>query len=144
MSTVSGENPDNLEEASSVAIKHAKNGKAWAQFQIGLYHSHGLFGFSLDEEKGLQLIKQAAEQRDSDALLELALALAYSGETLEPDEEKYMHYLKEAADLGHPGAQQMLGIASPGTIVMKRVCITHHTRSESGRFQGVRYWGIFL
>ena len=91
MSTVSGENPDNLEEASSVAIKHAKNGKAWAQFQIGLYHSHGLFGFSLDEEKGLQLIKQAAEQRDSDALLELALALAlaYSGETLEPDKAIY-------------------------------------------------------
>ena len=84
-----------------MALEHANKGKAWAQFRIGNLYLGGKCGYSLDEEKGLQLIKQAAEQRDSDALLELALALAYSGETLEPDEEKYMHYLKEAADLGH-------------------------------------------
>eukprot|EP00985_Skeletonema_marinoi_P030441 scaffold32081_cov66-Skeletonema_marinoi.AAC.1 len=40
------------------------------------------------------------------------LALEYNiGEKLERDESKYVHYLKEAADLGQLGAQEELAIA---------------------------------
>eukprot|EP00985_Skeletonema_marinoi_P033328 scaffold41036_cov95-Skeletonema_marinoi.AAC.2 len=39
------------------------------------------------------------------------MALTYSGKAMKRDESKYMYYLKEAADLGHPGAQRMLGLA---------------------------------
>jgi|SaaInl74LU_5_DNA_1037368.scaffolds.fasta_scaffold08578_2 TPR repeat protein len=38
-------------------------------------------------------------------------ALAYEGEILDRDESKYVYYLKEAADLGHQGAQGTLGLA---------------------------------
>jgi len=50
----------------------------------------------------MQFIKQAADQRWPDALFEMAMA--HRGETLERDESKYMYYLKEAANLGHPDA----------------------------------------
>eukprot|EP00985_Skeletonema_marinoi_P019784 scaffold11482_cov103-Skeletonema_marinoi.AAC.3 len=100
------------EEIRSMVLGHSNKGKAWAQTQIGMWYlgeESGSNFFAFDEEKGLQFLKQAADQRDSDALLEMALA--YSEKTLKWDESKYMYYLKEAADLGHPGAQRMLGLA---------------------------------
>ncbi len=58
-------------------LEHANRGIAWAQYQIGAWYSNERkgkeFGFPLDKEKGLYFLKQAADQRDSDALLEIAL-----------------------------------------------------------------------
>ncbi len=92
-------------------LKHSNRGRAWAQHQIGRCYSNEMigknYGIPFDKEKGLQLLKQAADQRDSDALLEIAMTFFPS----ERDESKHMHYLKEAADLGHPFAQGKLGDA---------------------------------
>ena len=85
-------------------LKHANKGRAWAQVYVGNKYFHGVNGFALDKEKGLKFIKQAADQRDPEALF------AYSGETLERDKSKYMYYLKDAADLGHTEAQQELAL----------------------------------
>jgi len=97
-----------FKKVNSLVLEHANKGRAWAQMHVGLHHLGGMNGFSLDENKGLKLMKEAADLRYPDALLEMAFA--YSGETLERDESKYMYYLKEAADLGHPYAQQELAL----------------------------------
>eukprot|EP00984_Skeletonema_dohrnii_P028064 scaffold17881_cov148-Skeletonema_dohrnii-CCMP3373.AAC.8 len=97
-------------EIGSMLLKHANKGKAWAQMHVGNKYFNGRNGYDLDRERGLKLIEESADQRDPDGLLHLALALAYSGETLERDESKYVHYLKEAADLGHPDAQLQLAL----------------------------------
>ena len=96
-------------EIGTMILKHANNGRAWAQAYVGIWYLNGMRGFALDKDKGLQFIKQAADQRGPDGLIQMAMA--YSGETLECDESKYVHYSKEAADLGHPSAQHMLGIS---------------------------------
>jgi len=95
-------------EIGTMILKHANKGRAWAQTHIGTCYLRGVNGYDLDKKKGLQFIKQAADQRWPDALFEMAMA--HRGETLERDESKYMYYLKEAANLGHPDAQRMLGI----------------------------------
>eukprot|EP00985_Skeletonema_marinoi_P003208 scaffold1331_cov66-Skeletonema_marinoi.AAC.1 len=95
-------------EIGSMLLKHANKGRAWAQMHIGLRYFNGVNGYDLDKERGLKLIEESADQRDPDALLQLALA--YTGEMLERDESKYVHYLKEAADLGHPDAQLQLAL----------------------------------
>ena len=91
----------------TLTSNHANKGRAWAQANVGTWYLRGLHGFALDKQKGLQFIKQAADQRWPDALFEMAME--YRVETLERDESKYMYYLKEAANLGHPDAQRMLG-----------------------------------
>jgi len=96
-------------EIGTMILKHANKGRAWAQMQLGTWYLRGMNGFALDKQKGLQLLEQAADQRDPDALF--MMALAYSGEMLERDESKYMYYLKEAADLGQQGAQKELATA---------------------------------
>jgi hypothetical protein len=92
------------------ALEHSNKGKAWAQMYIGTRYLNGIHDFALEEKKGLQLMTAAADQRDPDALL--LMALEYNiGEKLERDESKCVYYLKEAADLGHPEAQRALGLA---------------------------------
>ena len=96
-------------ESGTRALEHSNKGRAWAQMKLGMWYLNGMNGFALDKQKGLQLLEQAVDQRDPDALF--MMALAYSGEILERDESKYMYYLKEAADLGQQGAQEELATA---------------------------------
>eukprot|EP00984_Skeletonema_dohrnii_P013427 scaffold5570_cov87-Skeletonema_dohrnii-CCMP3373.AAC.3 len=92
----------------TITAKHANKGRAWAQTYIGTCYLRGMNGFALDKKKGLQFLKQAADQRDPEALF--AIAFVYKEETLERDESKCVYYLKEAADLGHTDAQQELAL----------------------------------
>ena len=85
-------------------LEHSNRGCAWALTKVGKWHLNEVgkkFGFSFNKEKGLQLLKQAVDQRNSDALMEMADV--YSGETHEQ-----LYYMKEAANLGHRGAQYLL------------------------------------
>ena len=95
-------------------LEHSNKGKAWASYKIAFWHlseEGRKFGFSFNKEKGLQLLKQAVDQRDSDALMEMVKV--YSGDygIFEHDHSKCMYYAKEAADLGNPEAQQALAFA---------------------------------
>mmetsp|Transcript_28046 Transcript_28046/g.40098 ORF Transcript_28046/g.40098 Transcript_28046/m.40098 type:complete len:431 (+) Transcript_28046:88-1380(+) len=92
-------------------LEHANKGRAWAQFHIGRWYSNETgkeIGIPIDKEKGLHFLKQAADQRDSDAFLEMA---KMSFTSPERDETKRMYYLKEAADLGNQIAQVLLADA---------------------------------
>ena len=52
-----------VKKQNSLILKHANNGMAWAQAYIGRWYFNGMHDFALDKEKGLQFIKQAADQR---------------------------------------------------------------------------------
>eukprot|EP00985_Skeletonema_marinoi_P010947 scaffold5153_cov100-Skeletonema_marinoi.AAC.1 len=97
-----------FKKVNSLVLEHANKGRAWAQMHVGIKYFHGVNGYDLDKERGLKLIEESADQRDPDGLLQLACVC--KGETLERDESKYVHYLKEAADLGHPRAQRLLAL----------------------------------
>jgi len=90
-------------------LKHANKGMAWAQVYVGNKYFNGVNGFDLGKEKGLKLIEESADQRDPDGLFEMALTC--KERTLERNESRYMHYLKEAADLGQQDAQEELATA---------------------------------
>ncbi len=98
------------EEIGKNILKHANEGRAWAQMKIGMWYSDEMFGkkygFRFDKEKAVQFLKQAADQGDSDAVM--GLAFARKKALLDWDESKYMHYLKMGADLGNPDAQKEL------------------------------------
>mmetsp|Transcript_4118 Transcript_4118/g.5338 ORF Transcript_4118/g.5338 Transcript_4118/m.5338 type:complete len:201 (-) Transcript_4118:420-1022(-) len=96
-------------EIGSMLLKHANKGRAWAQVYVGNKYFNGVNSFALDKEKRLQSIKQAADQRDPDGLFEMALTCKEG--TLERNESRYMHYLKEAANLGQQDAQEELATA---------------------------------
>ncbi len=90
-------------------LEHSNKGRAWALSKLGAWYSNEMigkvFGIPFDKEKGLDYLKQAADQRDSDAFVEMAMSFFSS----ERDESKHMYYLEQAADLGHPDAQRILG-----------------------------------
>ena len=111
MPTLSGKMPieGDCKEIGSMLLKHANKGMAWAQVYVGNKYFHGVNGFALDKEKGLKLIEESADQRDPDGLFEMALTC--KERTLERNESRYMHYLKEAADLGQQDAQEELATA---------------------------------
>ena len=102
-------NVSDQKRENSKILEHANNGRAWAQSLVGTWYMDGTYGFALDKEKGLRFKQQAADQRDPGALAEIALAYN-EGDTLERNESKYLHYMKEAADLGHTEAQQELAL----------------------------------
>jgi len=108
MPTLSGKMPieGDYKEIGSMLLKHANKGRAWAQVYVGNKYFNGVNSFALDKEKRLQSIKQAADQRDPDGLFEMALTCKEG--TLERNESRYMYYLKEAAILGQPDAQEEL------------------------------------
>ena len=85
-------------------LQHSNKGKAWAQVSLGALYMceerSKKFGFPLDKAKGRQLIKQAAEQHNSDACYLIAIEHDRLGETA-PGQK----VMKEAADLGHIAAQ---------------------------------------
>ena len=105
---------DDSKEIGTMLLKHANKGRAWAQAYVGTWYWNGMNGFALDKQKGLKLIKDSADQRDPDGLFEMAM-IYLRGEILDRHELKYeskhLHYLKEAADLGHGSAQRMLGVS---------------------------------
>ena len=94
-------------EAGAMVLEHSNKGKAWAQFQIGLWCLYTTerkdYGLSFDEKKGRELIEQAADQGDPDALY--WMAIEYRDE-----EMSNMHYLRKAADLGYDLAQYDLAV----------------------------------
>ena len=47
----------------TLTSNHANKGRAWAQANVGTWYLRGMHDFALDKEKGLQFIKQAADQR---------------------------------------------------------------------------------
>ncbi len=102
---------DDSQKIRAKVLEHANKGRAWAQTKIGNCYSNEMvgkkYGIPFDKEKGLHFLKQAADQRYSDALYEMAMSFFPP----ERDEPKHIHYMKEAADLGHPLAQNALGDA---------------------------------
>eukprot|EP00984_Skeletonema_dohrnii_P000346 scaffold118_cov106-Skeletonema_dohrnii-CCMP3373.AAC.2 len=85
------------------------------QLQLGIWYSvedSGSSFFATDKEKGLQFIKQAADQRDPEALLLTALKYRTGTHELERDKSKYFYYLIEAsaADLRFPDLRRILGL----------------------------------
>ena len=50
-------------------LKHANKGRTWAQVHVGNKYVNGVNGFDLDEEKGLKLIEESADQRDPEDYL---------------------------------------------------------------------------
>eukprot|EP00574_Skeletonema_japonicum_P000879 CAMPEP_0201740752 /NCGR_PEP_ID=MMETSP0593-20130828/46464_1 /ASSEMBLY_ACC=CAM_ASM_000672 /TAXON_ID=267983 /ORGANISM="Skeletonema japonicum, Strain CCMP2506" /LENGTH=512 /DNA_ID=CAMNT_0048235073 /DNA_START=193 /DNA_END=1731 /DNA_ORIENTATION=- len=94
-------------EVGAIVLEHSNKGKAWAQILIGIWclktterKKHGL---SFDEKKSRELIEQAADQGDPDALYWMAVEYR--------DEEMCnMHYLRKAADLGYDPAQYDLAL----------------------------------
>mmetsp|Transcript_9266 Transcript_9266/g.14244 ORF Transcript_9266/g.14244 Transcript_9266/m.14244 type:complete len:316 (+) Transcript_9266:402-1349(+) len=94
-------------EDGAMVLEHSNKGKAWAQFQIGFWclytterKKHGL---SFDEKKSRELIEQAADQGDPDALFWMA-------REYRDEEMSNMHYLRKAADLGIHLAQYDLAL----------------------------------
>ncbi len=96
-------------EAGAMVLEHSNKGKAWAQIQIeiGLWcldtTERKKCGLSFDEKKSRELIEQAADQGDPDALY--WMAIEYGDE-----EMSNMHYLRKAADLGIHLAQYDLAL----------------------------------
>eukprot|EP00984_Skeletonema_dohrnii_P026129 scaffold15425_cov141-Skeletonema_dohrnii-CCMP3373.AAC.2 len=101
-------------EIGTMLLKHANKGRAWAQAYVGTWYLNGMNGFAVDKEKGLKLIEDSADQRDPDGLFEMAMMYLRGGILDRYElkyESKHLHYLKEAADLGHGSAQRILGVS---------------------------------
>ncbi len=93
-------------EAGAMVLKHSNKGKAWAQALMASWCFNptlrGKYGISFDDNKGWELIEQAADQGDPHALFFMSTKCV--------DVEMKSHYLKRAADLGLLPAQHNLAL----------------------------------
>jgi len=84
----------------------AMRGEPWAQMQLGKIYVE-----SIDDperrEKGMELLRQAAAQKDAEAIRLLA-NIASAGVVDQPSNVVALQRLKEAAELGSPDAQYEL------------------------------------
>lgn len=107
-----------IHEKEHIALTEqcAKNGKAWAQAQMGVYYLEGsscehgdAVPYKVDKNEALRWFKLAAEQRDPDAIRNIAQM--YYGlygyiVGVEKCHVKARAMMKEAADLGNLPAQR--------------------------------------
>lgn len=90
--------PRDLTRAAEHFARAAADGHVAAQTAYGIALSAGV-GVARDEEEARRLFRAAAAGDDMDAILHLA--------SLSEGEEAE-HWLKRAADMGHPGAMRVL------------------------------------
>lgn len=102
------------EEALSLSKQRAKDGRSWAQNEMGRRYRDGADGFRVNRREALKWLELAAKQRNPVALHEIyqiryeGMGNNISGESL----EKAMALLKESADLGYYPAQGRLAAIS--------------------------------
>lgn len=81
----------------------ATNGDDIAQCRVGEYLMWGGGNVMTNREKALIFLRQSAAQKNADALCDLYEILQNG-----PVKARAIEYLREAAELGHSGAQEML------------------------------------
>ncbi|EJK45386.1 hypothetical protein THAOC_36000, partial [Thalassiosira oceanica] len=76
----------------------------------GLKHFHGELGLQADTQKGVELLTEAAELGSIQALFNLGAAYD-TGEGVQQDEAKAIHFYEKAAMQGHVMSRNNLGIS---------------------------------
>jgi TPR repeat protein len=100
---------DNYVEAARWFNKAAEQGKAEAQFSLGLMHYHGQ-GIPQDFAEAVRCFRLAAEQGQRDS--QYSLGVMYrDGVGVLQDYTEAVRYFRMAAELWHEGAQFFLGVA---------------------------------
>jgi len=79
-----------------------------AMFKLGVWYSEGIYGYSLDHKKALELYYRAADLGYAEAYCNIGYAYS-NGEGVEVDEEKAEHYYELAAMGGNERARHNLG-----------------------------------
>ena len=121
-------------EVWPILKRHARDGRAWAQYRMGRLLWYGVQGVPANKVEGLKMIKLAAEQQYADALFGLALINEKGCEGLvEQSYSKFMTLLEGAADLGLPVAQNNLALefSSCGSEDIQRKAVLYSTLAAS-------------
>jgi len=93
--------------AESEYFDAAMRGEAWAQTKLGKIYVAAA-GDPARQQRGLELLKQAAEQNDAEAIYIVA-SLSAAGAGVEQSNVEAFTQMKRAADLGFAEAQFALG-----------------------------------
>mmetsp|Transcript_18285 Transcript_18285/g.33123 ORF Transcript_18285/g.33123 Transcript_18285/m.33123 type:complete len:258 (+) Transcript_18285:268-1041(+) len=125
-------NPGEVEKVTNLVMQRAKDGRSWAQFQLGENFLYGRHGSAVDNIEALKWIELAAEQRNPTALCKLGDIHYYGlGDIIEPSYTKARVVMKEAADLGHVHAQVQLGrmylMGEGGPVGQGESCLLLHS-----------------
>lgn len=93
-----------------MVVERAADGRAWAQHMLGGWYKDASYGFAWKPKQALKWYELAAEQHFPDALYTLGI-LHYNGEVcmVKKSPAKAFAYFKEAADMGCPQSQTVLG-----------------------------------
>lgn len=94
-------------KAFSLLLPIAKEGNAFAQYNVGVMYAQGV-GVEKNEKEATQWYRKAADQGDSDAQSNLAL-MYETGRGFEKDYQKAMEWYLKAATQGNAMAQQNIG-----------------------------------
>ena len=86
----------------------AKEGKVWAQLQLGIKYLEGIQGFDKNVAEGVRYIRMAAEGGYVEAKFSLGI-FYYEGEGVSQDYNIALDWLRQAADEGYAPAQYMMG-----------------------------------
>mmetsp|Transcript_41388 Transcript_41388/g.74617 ORF Transcript_41388/g.74617 Transcript_41388/m.74617 type:complete len:218 (-) Transcript_41388:215-868(-) len=100
-----------LQKVAHLLEMRAKEGKSWAQVEIGLNHFEGRFGLPVDKIEAFKWFELAAEQRHPVALCKLAdyYIKGLGGDASIACDSKSRALMKDSADLGYFYAQVKLG-----------------------------------
>ncbi len=107
-------------EARALLVPLAEKGEAEAQYLLG-HLIDGGWGGPQDPAGALSWWLRAAEQNHGEALFRAGLAYLY-GRGVDPDENRALELLEQAAMLGHHGAELalgkalLLGVRGPGHV----------------------------
>jgi len=116
--------PYTVEEGNKRLKKRMKAGDAQAIYSLGYYYSEGIYGYSLDHKKALELYHRAAELGYAKAYTNIGYAYDH-GQGVKVDKKKAEHYWELAAMGGHERARYNLGINEENAGNMDRA-LKHH------------------
>ena len=100
--------PYTVEEGNKRLKKRMKAGDAQAMYSLGYYYSEGMYGYSLDYKKALELWHRAGELGYTRAYCNIGYAYDH-GEGVKVDKKKAQHYYELAAMGGDERARYNLG-----------------------------------
>jgi TPR repeat protein len=96
------------DRSAAACRRLAEQGKAWAQYNLGLAYDKGE-GVKQDDTEAVKWYRKAAEQGHARAQNNLGWMYAH-GEGVPQDYAEAARWSRKAAEQGHPGAQNRLGI----------------------------------
>lgn len=109
-------------------LANAKEGSAWAQYQVSKHYEEGKMGYQKDEEQMMYWLRKAAENGYSKAQEDLGEYYKWGEHGLTKDVNEYLKWTTKAADNGESGACYSLCLYYKGKD--KKKAISYLKKSE--------------